>query len=174
MAASLFHDTLTTDVTVADQLMEGKQLTQGLNYGKQGILCVNSAFMLLMLSLEKDIYALTSYEQLNQTHDRTSGPLSSKRLLPTSRNHRDLCWIFQFFWLGPVDSAFKQSEHNSVKQTHVRKKQQHALPLRDSWPACRMVTRTCSLELNMESPKTPCEDLPSRWWRLGRFFWPSG
>lgn len=97
MAASLFHDTLTTDVTVADQLMEGKQLTQGLNYGKQGILCVNSAFMLLMLSLEKDIYALTSYEQLNQTHDRTSGPLSSKRLLPTSQNHRDLCWIFQFF-----------------------------------------------------------------------------
>ena len=41
----------------------------GLNYGKQGILCVNSAFMLLMLSLEKDIYTLTSYEQLNQTHD---------------------------------------------------------------------------------------------------------
>lgn len=49
--------------------MESKQLTRGLNYGKQGILCVNSAFMLLMLSLEKDIYTLTSYEQLNQTHD---------------------------------------------------------------------------------------------------------
>lgn len=57
------------DVTVTDRLMESKQLTRGLNYGKQGILCVNSAFMLLMLSLEKDIYTLTSYEQLNQTHD---------------------------------------------------------------------------------------------------------
>lgn len=128
------------DVTVADQLMEGKQLTRGLIQETRHSLC-EFCFYADYVALEKDIYTLTSYEQLNQTHDRTSGPLSSKRLLPTSRNHRDLCWICQFFWLGPVDSAFKRSKHDSVKQAHVRKKQQHALPLRDSWPACSMVDK---------------------------------
>lgn len=70
--------------------MEGKQLTRGLNYGKQGILCVNSAFMLLMLSLEKDIYTLTSYEQLNQTHDRTSGIVQQKAAPRISEPQRSM------------------------------------------------------------------------------------
>ena len=26
---------------------------------------------------------------------------------PASRNHRDLCWIFQFFWLGASGLCFQ-------------------------------------------------------------------
>lgn len=39
---------LIADVMVAGELMEGKQLTLGVNYEKQGMLCVNSAFILLL------------------------------------------------------------------------------------------------------------------------------
>lgn len=97
-------------------------------------------------------------------------PIFQQDTASSSESTRDPRLVSKRFWLERVDSAFKQSQHDGVKQAHVRKKQQHALPLRDSWPADKTQAGTCSLELNREGSKTPRRDLPCPGWSSGYVF----
>lgn len=141
------------------------------------ILLANKAFFafILMVCYQAFILPWQHFERISvlgpsQDTQLNWWPIFQQDTASSSENNRAPSQVSKCFWLERVDAVFRRSRPDSVKQAHVRKQQQPALPLRDSWPAGKMETGTGSLELNQGGSKTPCEDLLSPGWGLGYVF----
>lgn len=132
------------------------------------ILLANKAFFtfILMVCYQALILLWQHFERISvlgpsQDTQLNWWPIFQQDTASSPENNRAPSQVSKCFWLERVDTVFRQSRPDSVKQAHVRKQQQPALPLRDSCPASKKETGTGSLELNQEGSKTPCEDLLS-------------